>query len=254
MFDFVAKGIGFTQKCTFFLSVADCSSSSCFAADSIVRVKIPTKHDANTERRRVDQLKVGDHVESFDPETKSVVFSEVYFISHEEETGNSSLLRKLVVGFDNGKELSLRLDSKHLVYACQSEQNTKTNTGLVAASCRYPPMNPVTADSVKVGDIVWMRNSGGEFLPRPVIDIGEYWSGIRHPMTLNHYIVVDDVLASVHMYDEELYRQITAPLRFLYGINPSFTDSAVVKKMVQMWDDVEENLFENSTDPKGFGN
>ena len=214
----------------------------------MVRVKVPAKDGVtieHVERKRLDQLKVGDYVESFDPETKSVAFSEVYFISHEDETRNSSLLIKLVMGFDDGKELSLRLTSKHLVYACHSEEKADIdiNTGPVADSCRNPPMDPVTAESVKVGDILWVRNSAGEFSPRPVIDIGKSWSGIRHPMTLNHYIVVNDVLASVHMFDEGLYRQVTAPLRFLYGISPSITNTGLVKKLVEMWDHVEENLL-----------
>ncbi|XP_072019146.1 uncharacterized protein [Amphiura filiformis] len=217
---------------------------SCFASDSMVRVKLLTKDDGTKiERKRMYQLKVGDHVESFDPETNSVAFSEVYFISHEDESSNSSRLIKLVFGFEDKKELSLRLHSKHLVYACSIKEKAEPTEAPITDSCRYPPMNPVTAESVKIGDIVWLRNSAGEFSPKPVIKIGESWNGIRHPMTLNHYIVVDDVLASVHMYDEGLYRQVTAPLRFLYGISPSITDTSLVKKLVQMWDHVEDKFL-----------
>ena len=211
----------------------------------MVRVKLVTKDDdTHVERKRIDELKVGDYVESYDQETNSVAFSEVYFISHDGDTGNSSRLIKLTLGFDHGKEQSLRLHSKHLVYACHIKKSDEGNTGNAEEEkCRHPLMNPVTAESVKVGDIMWMRNSEGEFSPRPVIDIGESWSGIRHPMTLNHYIVVDDVLASVHMYNEKLYRQVTAPIRFLYGISPSITDTILVKKMVQIWDSVEESFL-----------
>ncbi|XP_072018402.1 warthog protein 4-like [Amphiura filiformis] len=209
----------------------------------MVRVKLLTNDDTKIERKRMDQLKVGDNVESFDPETNSVAFSKVYFISHEDETSNSSRLIKLVFGFKDEKQLSLRLHSKHLVYACSVEEKAEPNVAPITDSCRYPPMNPVTAESVQIGDIVWLRNSAGEFTPKPVIDIGESWNGIRHPMTLNHYIVVDDVLASVHMYDEGLYRQVTALLRFLYSISPSITDTSLVKKLVQMWDHVEEKFL-----------
>ena len=229
------------KSCVFFCSFNP--TPGCFSSDSMVRVNVPTEDGVSIERKRMDQLKVGDNVESFDPETMSVTFSEVYFIVHEDETGNASLLIKLVVGSDDGKELSLRLTSKHLVYACHGEEEADINTGVVADSCRNPPMNPVTAESVKVGDILWMRNSAGEFSPRPVINISESWSGIRHPMTQNHYIVVDDVLASVHMFDEGFYRQITAPLRFLYGISPSITNTGLVKKLVDMWGLVEANLL-----------
>lgn len=220
----------------------DCPS--CFASESMVRVKLLSNDDTQIQRKRIDELKVGDHVESYDRETNSVAFSEVYFISHDEDTGNSSRLLKLIVGSDHGKELSLRLHSKHLVYSCQMRKLIdEATTGHKEGPCRHPPVNPVTAESVKVGDTLWVRNSAGEFSPRPIIEIDEAWSGVRHPMTLNHYIVVDDVLASVHMYDEGLYRQITAPIRFLYGISPSITDTLLVKKLVQMWDSVENRYL-----------
>lgn len=220
------------------------SCPSCFASESMVRVKLLTNEDTLIQRKRMDELKVGDHVESYDRETKSVAFSEVYFISHDGDTDNSSRLLKLVVGSDHGKELSLRLHSKHLVYSCQMrKQIDKATTEYKAEPCCHPPVNPVTAENVKVGDTLWVRNSAGEFSPRPVIEIGEVWSGVRHPMTLNHYIVVDDVLASVHMYDEGLYRQITAPIRFLYGISPSITDTVLVKKLVKLWDSVEDRYL-----------
>ncbi|XP_072014458.1 uncharacterized protein [Amphiura filiformis] len=213
------------------------NSALCFASDSMVRVKPLTYDDPKIERKRMDQLKVGDLVEGFDPETNSVAFSEVYFTAHDEETSNSFRLIKIVFGFEDEKELSIRLHSKHLIYACSIKDKTEPNAN--ANSCRYPPMNPVTAGSVKIGDILWVRNSAGEFSPRSVIDICESWNGIRHPMTLNHYIVVDDILASVHMYDEWMHRQVTAPLRFLYGISPSITDTSLVKnmveKLVQIW-------------------
>ena len=211
----------------------------------MVRVRSSTGASTKIENKRMDELKVGDHVESYDPETNSVAFSEVYFISHDGQTGDTHRLLNLVIGTDDGKESSLRLHPKHLVYACRNEK-TKTKTDSNAGSnlkCVHPPETPLTAESFKIGDIVWLRNSDGKFSPRQIIDIGESWSDIRHPMTLNHFIVVDDVLASVHVYDEALYRQLTFPLRFLYGKSPSMIDSLMVKKLVEMWDHVENNFF-----------
>ena len=81
------------------------------------------------------------------------------------------------------------------------------------------------------------------FSPSPIIEVSEVRYSVRHPEVMNHYIVVDGVLCSVHVYDERLYRQITAPLRFLYHIHPEINNSWLVKKLVSMWDLVEEYLM-----------
>ena len=73
-----------------------------------------------------------------------------------------------------------------------------------------------------------------------VIEISFAQSSVRHPMTMNHFIVVDDILASVHMYDEQLYRKATSLIRFAYNIHPVITDTWIVKKLVEAWDILEK--------------
>ena len=181
---------------------------------------------------------MGEYVESYDPSTNSVIYSEVYFIAHQDSSSNSSRLLKLIYDFNNGTELSIRLHVKHLVYACVS--NSAFNSD--KRTCVHPPLYPVTAESLEVGDILWVRNTSGQFSPTPIIEIGEVHYSVRHPETINHYIVVDGVLSSVHVYDERLYRLFTAPFRVLYHINPEINKSWVVKRLVSMWDMLEEYL------------
>ena len=210
-----------------------------FASNSIVRVKITGSGEMQVLNKTLEELKVGEFVESYDPSINSVVYSEVYFIAHQDSPANSTVLLNLVYGFSHGNKLSIRLQAKHLVYACVNNSAVNSNE----STCIYPPLDPVTAESVKVGDILWVRNTSGQFSPSSIIEVSEVRYSVRHPEVMNHYIVVDDVLCSVHVYDEQLYRRITAPLRFLYRINPEITNSWLVKKLVSMWDLVEEYLM-----------
>ncbi|XP_072041493.1 uncharacterized protein [Amphiura filiformis] len=216
----------------------------CFAAASLIRFTNISGGVIST--KTLDQVKVGEFVESYDPNQNSATFSEVYFITHEGDGQNSTKLRKLVYMSEN-EELSIRLHPKHLVYACLKRGKKNMTKKVIMRTemklnswCDQPPALPVTAQRVNVGDILWIRNFTGQFSPEPVIGVGEVWSSVRHPMTFSHYIVVDDVLASVHMYDEGLYRQATAPLRYAYNISPSITKTWMVRKLVELWDIVEK--------------
>ncbi|XP_072024326.1 uncharacterized protein [Amphiura filiformis] len=215
--------------------------AGCFASNSMVRIKtVDNGEDVITSKRLAD-LKIGESVESYDPDTKSVTFSEVYFITHQHDNYNSSLI-KLVFGFEGEKELSLSLHPKHLVYACINK-----------SPCDQPPSDPVTAESVSIGDALWIRNSNDQFIRMAVQEFDYFHYNVRHPMTFNHFIVVDGALASVHMHDENLYRKLTAPLRFVYNVQPSLVDTGLVNQLVSMWDMVEQSfLFKGSPDIGGI--
>ena len=185
----------YTFSCTSF-------NIGCYDSNSVVRVRITSSGKMRVRTKTLGELEVGEIVESYDPNTDSVTFSKVYFITHQESSANFSRLLKLVYGFNRGKQLSIRL-----------------------------------------GDLLWVRNAIGQFSPTTIIGVSEKRCSVRHPMTTNHYIVVDGVLSSVHVYDELLYRLLTAPLRVLYHINPDITNTSLVKKLVSMWDLVENYLL-----------
>lgn len=199
-----------------------------------------TAHSDVVISKRLGEVNVGEFAQSYDPDKNEVVFSEVYFISHDGENQNSTKLRKLVLDSDYSKEISIRLHPSHLVYACLSNTDNM---------CNRIPSSPVTAQKVTVGDILWTRNySSNHFSPKRVIGVSTIQSSVRHPMTMNHLIVVDDVLASVHMYDEQLYRKATSLIRFAYNLHPAITDTWVVKKMVESWDLLEKYYLRDAND------
>ena len=213
-------------------------TGGCFASNSIVRVKTGSR-DTQVLTKTLGELNVGDFVESYDPSTDSAIYSEVYFIAHQETFTNFTRLLKLIYSFSNGTESSIRLHAKHLVYACVN--NSAVDSG--KRTCVRPPLYPVTAESVEVGDVLWVRNASGKFSPTSIVEIREIRYSVRNPVTLNHHIVVDGVLSSVYVYNERLYRLVTTPLRVLYRINPEINNTWLVNKLVIMWDVVENYLL-----------
>ena len=180
---------------------------------------------------------IGDLVQSYDHETNALTFSPVYSITYQDEDDRLFTLRELSYQGSDGEMHSLRLTPKHLVYSTP-------NIAQSPIESKQPPSTPVMSEKVKVGDTLWMINKMGILCPRKVIDIGEVVSSVRHPMTQNHVIIANDVLASVHLYNEWLLRRATLPLRLLYKINPSLTEFWITKKAVKAWDYVEQNILE----------
>lgn len=210
------------------------SGGGCFASDTKVRVKNP---DGRVEVKPLSDLVIGDLVQSYDHETNALTFSPVYSITYQDEDDRLFTLRELSYQGSDGEMHSLRLTPKHLVYSTP-------NIAQSPIESKQPPSTPVMSEKVKVGDTLWMINKMGILCPRKVIDIGEVVSSVRHPMTQNHVIIANDVLASVHLYNEWLLRRATLPLRLLYKINPSLTEFWITKKAVKAWDYVEQNILE----------
>ena len=184
--------------------------------------------------KSLEELVVGELIQSYDTHTNSVTYSPVYFITYQHDNNGTSTLRELFYRDNNNKERSLRLQSKHLVYATVDGNLVSEN----------PPSSPVMSENVCIGDILWVIDDTGNLRPRRVVRISEVVTTVRHPMTLSHTIIVDGVLASVHMYNEWVLRQVTTPLRLLYKISPSLSDFWMLKKAVQAWDYVEKYLLE----------
>ena len=184
--------------------------------------------------KSLEELVVGELVQSYNTDTNSVIYSPVYFITYQHDNNATSTLRELFYRDNDGKERSLRLQAKHLVYATVSGHSVPEK----------PPPSPVMSENVSIGDILWVIDNNGNLRPRRVVKIGKVVTIVRHPMTMSHTIIVDGVLASVHMYNEWILRQATTPLRLMYKISPSLSDSWMLKKAVHTWDYVEKYLLE----------
>ncbi|XP_072040277.1 uncharacterized protein [Amphiura filiformis] len=209
-------------------------SGGCFASDSMVRVQ---DSQGCVKLKSLEDLAVGDLVQSYDPETNSVTYSPVYYIIYQGNNDRKSTLRELVYHGSDSKKHFLRLQAKHLVYA--------TINPSASLNLEGPPSNPIMAEKVNVGDVLWVIDDDtSELCPCRVLKIGEIEANIRHPMTMNHTIVVDGVLASVHMHNEWLLRQATVPLRLLYKVSPRLSDVWLSKVAVKAWDYVEQYLLE----------
>ncbi|XP_072039687.1 uncharacterized protein [Amphiura filiformis] len=208
--------------------------SRCFASDSTVKVQNCHGH---ITVKCLEDLAVGDLVQSYDPQTSSVTYSPVYYIIYKDENDRKSTLRELFYQGNDGKERSLRLHGKHLLYA-----TIKPSTSLDSGT---PPSIPIMSEMINIGDILWVLDDDiGELCPRRVFKIVDIVANVRHPMTMNHTIIVDGVLASVHAHNEWLLRQATAPLRLLHKISPAMSDLWLSKKAVQGWDYVEHYFLE----------
>ena len=206
-------------------------SLGCFASDSTVKVQ-DAKGRVNT--KSLEELVVGDSVLSYDTDTNSLTYSTVYYIIYQDDNDQISTLRELFYLDNAGKEHSLRLQPKHLVYATIKGDSVP----------KKPPSTPIMSENITIGDILWVVDESGVLRPRNVVKIGEVATTVRHPMTMSHSIIVDGVLASVHMHNEWILRQATIPLRLMYKISPSLSDSWMSKKAVKAWDYVEKYLLE----------
>ena len=204
------------------------NDNGCFASDSLIKVQ---DDNGQATVKTLASLAVGDRVQSYDPETNSITYSPVYYISYNDDNDRISTLRELFYRDSNGYDHSLRLQSKHLIYA-----TVRVNGESMP---ERPPSTPIMSENVTTGDILWVTDETGELRARHVVKIGEVATTVRHPMTISHTIIVDGVLASVHMHNEWLLRQATMPLRLPYEISPSLSDSWLSNKAVKAWDYVE---------------
>ena len=217
-------------------SIQSMKGGGCFASDAKVKVKNP---DGRVVVKPLSDLMIGDLAQSYDHETNAVIFSPVYFITYQDEDGRLFTLRELFYQGSDGKMHSLRLSPKHLVYSNPNIAHPES-----PFESKQPPLTPVMSEKVNVGDTLWMINEMGILCPRSVVDIGEVVSSVRHPLTQNHVIIVNDVLASVHLYNEWLLRRATLPLRLLYKISPNLNEFWIAKKAVKAWDYVEYYILE----------
>ncbi|XP_014666554.1 PREDICTED: uncharacterized protein LOC106808369 [Priapulus caudatus] len=188
-------------------------SVTCFAADSIVLTETA---DGKTLPKKLSELVVGDRVESVEEDSGALTFSDVYFIAHDDEPDKAGEMLRIsfncsdCVGF-------IELSAAHLLYK--------------SAATDPKPSDPSPASTVKIGDYLWTRTKDG-LVASAVTDIQPSAARVRSPLTLNHHIVVNGVHASVHSHDENAYRILTSWIRAVYYVNSDWSNSAMVKSIV----------------------
>ena len=154
----------------------------------------------------------------------------MYFITYQDGQQTESVLRKLFYEGDDDTLHSLAIYPKHLIYA-----NLMASSFSEAEALASPPSTSVMSENVNVGDVLWIKDAAGGLFPKRFVKVDETLAYVRHPLTFSHNIIVDGVLASVHVGHEYL-------LRLVYSISPPLNDSWFAKKIVQSWDNLENHL------------
>ena len=180
---------------------------------------------------------VGDLVESYDGAANTTKFSPVYYMIYQDDNRRVTTLRALFFQNIDGNENLIRLHPKHLIYASICPETVSTLS-------KPSDLTPVMSEKIRPGDSLWVRDETGKLSPKRVTKVEEVISHVRHPLTFSHSIVVDGVLASVHMHSEWLSRCATAPLRLIYTISPGINEYFVVRKIVRSWEIVEKYVLE----------
>lgn len=159
--------------------------SACFPAEATVRME-------NGERRRMDELKIGDKIMDANGQ-----FSDVVFFTHR----HTGMHRFSKITTNNGSVFVV--SPGHYVYA----------NGLLRA-----------AKAVREGDSMYVHNFGSD----KVLSVESVFRrGLYNPQTASGTIVVDDFRASTYTTAVEprlAHAALMAPIRFLYGINSRVTD------------------------------
>jgi hypothetical protein len=177
---------GSSPKCEAAASSSPKSNSgggSCFPAESTVLVE-------SGERKRMDNLEVGDRVQVGDGS-----FSHVFMFTHK-------------VGDEVGREfVRITTDSGNTIVATKGHYIPTVGKGLSAAG------------SVRVGDQLFVSVSGGGLTSATVTSTERVTrTGLYNPQTVRGDIVVDGIVASTYTtaVEPRLAHAILTPLRTLY--------------------------------------
>lgn len=234
-------------------SATDVNSSGCFAADSLVRVRLPNSNEVVT--RQLSDVRVHDEVECFDPHTLQRQFSPVYFVAHRTDKHAAQLI-----------ELAFLYPTQprtHLAQAAGDEGLSTTVFGrkkgslkltpnhLLLSSARaeqQPELKP--ARDIKVGEYIFVvEPESNVLLPTRVHHIQETSGLVLNPLTLSDRIVVADVAASVFVESETFYRLLTLPLKLLAVAIPSQLNEDSWFSFVLDFVVLLTNIFESQFQP-----
>lgn len=188
-------------------------SGGCFTGDSLVE-------NSDGQRVPVSQVRVGDRILSLDLNRGKLVYSEVILFLDRDPNAKRNYLR---IRTELGR--TIKLTPSHLLL------RTKNNDSSVK--------EPVYADEIRVGDQLYVRHEGREFVPDTVVHIEWFFEmGVYAPLTRTGTIVVDDVLASCYavIHSQTLAHVAFAPYRLYANILDSIHRFWVVlSKPVSCW-------------------
>lgn len=178
----------------------------CFGASSTVLV------DDVVGRVKLSDLKVGQHVQSYDPHSGKLSSTPVISIVHQDEEDHVATLTLTLLRSD-GSTSKLVATHTHLIIVPSKEMFRQSS-------------------QLALGDLVLMADGS----TATVKEIRETRDRVRNPLTMSGFIVVDGVAASTHSVHHDRFQHVVAPLRMLYRISPSLVKSRFVQGAIYYFD------------------
>jgi len=198
------------------------SSGGCFPSNAMCRLE-------SGKLCKISELKEGQRVCSVD-DKNNIIFSEVYFVDGD----NINCSMRQIYYLKDDKEFHISATSDHLIYISQEENLLSLEED-----------NPVITSSIKIGDFIFvLDNDKNCLVPRKVIRITKDQEfGKYYAFTLQHRLIVDDVLASSYEINQVWGKADTAIMRFLYQqVSPTFISSPANKLFCRAYDNIFEPI------------
>lgn len=171
----------------------------CFFKDSLLKLE-------NGEKIRIEDAKIGDKILSYSLNKNSFVYSPIVAIPHEKNSIESNFIEIKTL---SGKNIKMTPD--HLIPVLKNK-NKKFET--------------IYAENIDVDDIIITIDGNDKVISKEVMKE----DGIYTVITLEEYIVVDDIVASPYGIFHILGNIYYSLHKTLYRINPSIVKSTYFEK------------------------
>lgn len=158
----------------------------------------------------LEDLRVGDMVESFDIKTNQRVFTEVFLVQHEDQYSRHPIQR--IVYQTSEGQASIRATANHYLYG---------------------PSGKVLAGDLTAGSQISVVSKDGQQATATVVEVEQVYEPIRNVHTMNDRLVVDGVLVSsfaeVKLFGLNIGENpaLIAPLKLLYRLRLLSTVSTI---------------------------
>jgi hypothetical protein len=175
---------------------------SCFSKDSLLKLE-------NGNIIKIEDAKIGDKILSYSLKENKLKYSPIVAIPHQK---NNILSKFIKFTTNSGK--NIKMTDKHLIPVLKQNNNT---------------FNNIFAEKIEINDIVKSVDGNEQITSIEIIED----EGVYTVVTLEEYIVVDNIIASPYAVFElfHLLGNIYYSLhKNLYRLNPIIINSSYFKK------------------------
>jgi len=186
-----------------------CKDKSCFSKDSLLKLE-------NGNTIKIENAKIGDIILSYSSKENKLSYSPIVAIPHEK---NNILSKFIKFTTNSGK--SIKMTEKHLIPVLKKQNSNNNNNN---------SFDVIFAEKIEINDIVKTVNGNEQITSIEIVEE----EGIYTVITLEEYIVVDNIIASPYAIFHLLGNIYYSLHKNLYSINPKIIDSPYFKKFNQI--------------------